>query len=363
MPDVQIVVKAKDEASKTLKGIGGSLDGLNKGLAVLGGVGVAAIGATAYALGNLAMAAVKAEPVRIGFDNLTKSIGSSADAMLDKLRPATMNLMSDLELMQSTNKLVAMGLAETEDEAAQLANMAVTLGMAMGTEAGPALENFTLMLANQSIPRLDTFGISSGKVRERIQELMDATADMTREEAFMVAVMEEGETAMGNMEGIADSTAVKIGAVETAWANAKDEIGRVIVEALMPMVEEYLPDIIQLIKDLVPLFEENLPKAIDTVIQVFEGWKAILDEIQKTMDYINKISGGELGRTFAEPGGPGWPGMRGDAIGGRTLMNPGANILQGPTSSVIVNTGDVYGMPNMQQVVEDAIEQRALGMP
>ena len=38
---------------------------------------------------------------------------------------------------------------------------------------GPEVKrnSFSAMLANQSIRRLDTFGISSGKVRERIAEL------------------------------------------------------------------------------------------------------------------------------------------------------------------------------------------------
>ena len=51
------------------------------------------------------------------------------------------------------------------------------------------VSDFALMLANQSLPRLDNFGISSGKVRARIEELMSTVAGMTRETAFMQAVM------------------------------------------------------------------------------------------------------------------------------------------------------------------------------
>ena len=46
----------------------------------------------------------------------------------------------------------------------------------MGNGATESMENFALMLANQSILRLDSFGISSGKVTARIEELMSATA-------------------------------------------------------------------------------------------------------------------------------------------------------------------------------------------
>jgi hypothetical protein len=69
---------------------------------------------------------------------------------------------------------------------------------------------FNAMLANQSIERLDTFGISSGRVRQRIEEQMAATAGLSREQAFVNAVMEIGGQKLRDVEaqGVSAATSV-----------------------------------------------------------------------------------------------------------------------------------------------------------
>jgi hypothetical protein len=276
VPEVNIIVKAKDEASRTLRGIGDNLGGLNMGLAALGGVGVAAIGTATYALADMAWQAAKLEPTRITFENLSKSIGTTADSLLNQLKPATMGVVAEADLMLAANKFLAMGLADTEQETAKLAEMAVTLGIAMGKDATVAMEEFALMMANQSIPRLDTFGISAGIVRERINELMEATEGMTREEAFTIAVMEQGEEAMKKVGDVSDTTAVKIAGVEAKWKDFKLELGEAILTALEPLIDEIFPVLIQLLDDLTPLIGEVMPEAVRWATMSLLGWgKAI----------------------------------------------------------------------------------------
>ncbi|MDR0608015.1 MAG: hypothetical protein LBG52_06870 [Candidatus Peribacteria bacterium] len=94
----------------------------------------------------------------------------------------------------------------------------------MGNSATQSMADFAALLANQSLPRLDTFGISSGKVRERIEELMNATAGMTREEAFMTAVMEEGTKSMERLGVQSDTAGEKMQKMNTMLYNAKVNI-------------------------------------------------------------------------------------------------------------------------------------------
>jgi hypothetical protein len=89
-------------------------------------------------------------------------------------------MVSDAELMKSANQFLVMGLADSTEEASKFAEMATQLGRAMGKEAVPAMADFAAMLANQSIPRLDTFGISSGNVRQSIEAQMKANSELTR---------------------------------------------------------------------------------------------------------------------------------------------------------------------------------------
>lgn len=159
-----------------------------------------------------------------------------AERRLDAMRVATRGALSEQQMMASANRLMQMGLANNAEELGNLTHMATRLGAAMGKEAGPAIEEFALMLANQSIPRLDTFGISAGRTRTRILELMKANEGMTRETAFMTAVMEEGELAMGRLGEETEDAAL---AFERAKAKSAD-LKAVLGERLAPVVADLI---------------------------------------------------------------------------------------------------------------------------
>jgi hypothetical protein len=170
------------------------------------------------------------------FDSLTKSIGTTADVMLGALQVATQGMVSNFDLMTSANRFMAMGLAATTEEAADLAEVAVTLGAAMNVGPNQAMEDFALLLANQSIPRLDTFGLSSGKVRERINELTSGINGLDRETAFLQATMEAAEETMIAVGGAAKGTAKDISTLEADVQNLKDEFALTTAEVGGPLI-------------------------------------------------------------------------------------------------------------------------------
>ncbi|RLC72470.1 MAG: hypothetical protein DRI81_16350, partial [Chloroflexi bacterium] len=165
---IELLLKGTDAGvSATLGKVGGSLSGLGSiaasALGVLAGnlmtSAIGKVGELGRALArDLINEAPRLEGVRRTFNTLAADIGENADAMMSAMREATRGMVSDADLMQASNKLVAMGLASSSSEAAELAEVATQLGVAMGEDAVGSLENFALMLANQSIPRLDSFG-------------------------------------------------------------------------------------------------------------------------------------------------------------------------------------------------------------
>ncbi len=348
MPEVFILLKAKDEASGIIKGIAKESGDLKSALLGAGLLGVTAIAGIGVGLGKLAYDAAQLEPVRITFDNLTESIGSSADEMLNALKPATMGVVSEADLMKAANKLMAMGLADSAEEAAQLAEMAVTLGVAMGEDAVPALESFTLMLANQSIPRLDTFGISSGKVRERIDELMKSTEGMTREEAFMIAVLDEGNKSMDKAGDITGTAAVKMGAFQTKVKDAKDDLGEALLPVLETLLDEAIGPLIEMLADdLIPIMAEHLPGAITATIEVFRTLADLIGDILEAIQALDKWTAEHLAP----------PEMRGYM--GRVAGTEYTQSYMGPTEGgrwgqrVEIN---VHGLPGVADYIRDAIE-------
>ena len=158
-----------------------------------------------------AFAASESEAVERTFINLSGGAEKAAQNMA-ALRRATKNLASETAQQQIANQLLGMSIVSTADEMEKVVGISRRLGKEFrGLNAKQAAEEFALMISNMSVARLDSFGISSGKVRARIKELMETTEGMTREQAFFQATMEEGEKVLGRLgpetETLADEMA------------------------------------------------------------------------------------------------------------------------------------------------------------
>jgi len=233
------------QATKDLEGLGKAAQGgTSKMEMIRGAMGKVAL--AAGAVGTAVYAAKKVfdfgaegqqiQNIRASFEQLAESVGENAAGMMSAMRTATGNMVSDSELALAGSRFLSMGLAESTEETSKLAEMAVVLGQAMGKDASAAMEEFSLLLANQSIPRLDTFGISAGAVRTRIAELQAETPELTREMAFMQAVMEEGADSMERLGGELKSDAFKEAAIELA--NLNDELKILVSMGLGPELKK-----------------------------------------------------------------------------------------------------------------------------
>lgn len=275
--NLKVVIDAVDNSSKAFDSVGKSISGIEKSLtgfksnienlqpafkkmATVGGVAFAGLSAGLF---SLAKSAGDAQRVTVTFDSMAKSINAVPTEALNGLREATRGLVDDTNLMKAGNKFMAMGLATSQDEMTKLSQMAVKLGSAMGTDATVAMEDFALMLANQSIPRLDTFGISSGKVRARIEELMTANEGMTRETAFMTAVMEQGEVSMAKLGDTALTAGERYQQMQAKMSNMKNELG----DALLPVFERLVSAITPIIEKITQWADEN-PKLFANIALV-----------------------------------------------------------------------------------------------
>ena len=255
---VEVVITAKDKASKAFKDFDGTVGKLQKGLSAFA---VVAAAKAAFELGKLGAASLRTkaafEAISGGVQNATRNLAAMTEA--------TRGALSQQEAMAAANQLMQMGLANSADELARVTKMAVRLGTAMGRDAGESIESFSLLLANQSIPRLDTFGISAGKTRARILELMEANKDLSRETAFMTAVMELGDTAM---ERLGDDTAD----TKTAF----DALGAAVKDAQAAIGEELAPAIADIASKITPVVNStaNWLTAISNTTKAIKGKRA-----------------------------------------------------------------------------------------
>ena len=235
---LDLIMRFKDQASAQIETINDSLDetaeSAERAQSPMSGLGMVLKAAAASAIlwkaagiaKELVMVGAQAQRTAATFDTL---IGGDATDALKDLRAATRGTVSDMELMAATSQLLVMGIAETKTEAVEMTEVASQLAMAMGRDVTTAMNDWAMMMANQSIPRLDTFGISSGKVRVRIIELMEATKGLTREQAFSIAVMEEAEGALQRVGEQGDDAAGNIDKATSSWENLKSSFGETLV--------------------------------------------------------------------------------------------------------------------------------------
>jgi len=202
----------------------------------------------------------QAEAAELRFERFAGG-AEEAEEFLQAFATATDGTVDKMGAMSSAARLLQMGLVEDADEMETVAALATKLGdQTQG--ATDRIADFSALLANQSIPRLDNFGISSGRVRNRIEELQAATADMSREEAFKIAVMEEGAKSLEKLGDTSELAQVKIDKVTAAVQDAKVGIGELLIGLVDTIggVDEFAARI------------RRLPETISQVAMLTKAW-------------------------------------------------------------------------------------------
>lgn len=232
---IDIILRGKNEASTAIKQVKGDLTGLDSaatsatgGLSALGkAIPVAAIATAALKVGEMAVElgnlGQQVQQQRAYFEVWSGGV-AAATTNLEAMRRAVGGAMTESEMMSGANRLLSMGLADNASELENMSRMAVMLGGSTRS-AAESIEEFSLLLANQSILRLDTFGISGAKVRERIEELMAADKNLTREQAFLNAVMEEGTRKVDALAAAGVKATTSAQDLGTAFRGLKEAIG------------------------------------------------------------------------------------------------------------------------------------------
>ena len=212
----------------------------------LGLVGVA--GALIRFSAESAKAAARAEQTEVVFTNLSGSAEAAAEN-LEAMRRATVGLTTDTDSMAIASQLLGMRIVTTAEELEKVVTVSRRLGAAFrGLGARQAAEEFAMMMSNMSVMRLDTFGISSGRVRTRIQELQAATKDLTREQAFFIATMEEADDTLARLgeEVIPEATRAQQ-ELKVATENVKEAWGDFVTS---PVIIGGMETLARLVQDL-----------------------------------------------------------------------------------------------------------------
>lgn len=170
------------------------------------------------------------------FERLSGGAGQ-AESALGTLREATRGLVSNFDLMQSSNKAILLGLGLSEQEMGDLAKTATVLGRAMGMDATKSLDDLITALGRSSPMILDNLGLTVklGEANEAYAAKLGKTAtdltDAEKKQAFMTAAMEAARTKVAELGESQLTLTERLQQASTWYQNVFDRVSRGIVES------------------------------------------------------------------------------------------------------------------------------------
>ena len=249
--------------------------------------------AARVSIGALTLGAIKQLPqmIQLGFRYQNAQIAleaytGSAQAATDiteAISAASGFAVSKMEAVANATRIVSLGLASNAEEAAEFTRVAVTLGATMGKDVQGAFEEFSLLLANESILRLDTYGISGAKVREEMAKLAAEFPELDRSVRFNNATMTIAAEKMEKLEAAGFQATSSIDRLGALFRDAKLGAAQFVADGLLPVTEGFFG-----IGDAAKASNLRLAEGVES----FEEYEAAVDELADTFgkDFVSKFA-------------------------------------------------------------------------
>jgi len=206
----------------------------------------------------------KMEGLQRGFDNLTKSAGFSTQAF-SKLQKATDGTISSFDLMKQANNAMLLGIADSEEQMAEMFDVAQRLASALGQDAAFGVESLVTGLGRQSKLMLDNLGImvdvegANKAYAKELKIIVGQLTDAERKQAFVNEAMREANKLVKSLGDEQLTTADSINRMSTAMDDMLIAIGT----AMSPAVSSFAEFVTQILsakvvsEDLTTVLTEN----------------------------------------------------------------------------------------------------------
>jgi len=141
--------------------------------------------------------------------------------LLEVYDKATGEALSKSKQMAGVVRLQAVGFADSKQELDQFAKAIRGISLSIGEPADYVTQNLILELFSQRGQRLDQLGLQYDKVRERQAELMDQDKDLTKQQAYQQAVLDQAIERYGALADSTEGGATGAESLAAAW----DDLG------------------------------------------------------------------------------------------------------------------------------------------
>lgn len=245
----------------------------------------AALATTVALLADFTKGSLAAGDAAIATSRTFEALSGSSEAAaanMAAMERATRDLISETDQQAIANQLLGMNIATSAQELEKVVGVSRRLGKEFkGLGAREAADDFALMISNMSVARLDSFGLSSGVVRKRINELLESTKGMTREAAFFQATMEEADKTLARLGPEVGTNADKMKEMSARYADFQASFG----ELLLSLGDAG--------------FIDPLISLVDHLAAGADAWTAFIDQASLFSDAMGNV-GLSFGPTIEE---------------------------------------------------------------
>lgn len=234
------------------------------------------------------------EGLRTGFENL-KGGSEAAEVALEDLRQATQNLITDQDLLASSNQALLLGVDDNSGRFDDLAAAAIKLGRAMGIDAKSAVDSLVVGIGRQSRLVLDNLGIivDTEKAYQDFADQLGVTAealtDQQRKLAFNEAAFAAVNEKASQLADIQNTAATAVTQLTTRFENLRGEIALSLsandnlARALENLgeafdgveVEELVAQLGDLIASLINIGSAVIPPVVSALFELAKGFETV----------------------------------------------------------------------------------------
>jgi phage-related protein len=297
---LEIILRARDEASKAVEGVekkfgglGGTVGKLASGALKIGAAAIVGLGAAAaraaVALGRMALDAAPIQGIRASFE----ALNADARKALETLRSGSLGMVTDAELMRNYNEAVQLVGQSFADDLPNAMQYLSKVSASTGKDMGFLLQSLTTGVGRLSPMILDNLGIQVDLVAANeayAASIGKTSAELTEEEqkaALMAQVLEKLQANTAALPDITGNAATSMAQLKTSLENAKNGIGEALLPALSALLQplselaqKYGPAVVAWAQQAGAWLGENIPKALAWLSAT---WQQVWPQVQAAL--------------------------------------------------------------------------------
>lgn len=280
---LQIVIKARDDASRVLKDFQGKVESMKPTFQKMAVAGTAAFVGLGIAMKSALDEGVESKSVDMAFQRMSQTAGIEGNKLISKLQEISKNTVSTTDLMLASNKAMALGVGKDMETITKLMEIARVKGQNMGITTTQAFNDIVTGIGRGSPLILDNLGITIklGAAQEeyakKLGKSVEELTDVEMKQALLNSVLSSGTEELKALGDVALTPAERMQQLSAQMSNMRSELG----EALIPVAEKLVEVIGPIVTKITEWADKNpeLAAKIAVAALAITGLVAVLGTI------------------------------------------------------------------------------------